>query len=75
MLLGLTLVSCAFARVGVNRLSLCLPYVSVLPFTLLPRYMNHTITFDVTYVYKRKDYIIYDSKQSFQYTIIMLYKC
>src|SRR6218665_3510943 len=34
-LLGLALVSWAFACVGVHRLSLCLPYLSVFPFTLL----------------------------------------
>ena len=34
-LLGLVLVSWAFARVGVHHLSLRLPYLSVFPFTLL----------------------------------------
>src|SRR6218665_3529833 len=34
-LLGLALVSWAFARVGVHRLSLCLPYLGVIPSTLL----------------------------------------
>src|SRR6218665_1755921 len=35
-LLGLALVSWAFARVGVHCLSLCLPYIGVIPSTLLP---------------------------------------
>src|SRR6218665_2534938 len=34
-LLGLALLSWAFARVGVHRLSLCLPYLGVIPSTLL----------------------------------------
>src|SRR6218665_697223 len=34
-LLGLALVSWAFARVGVQRLSLCLPYLGVISSTLL----------------------------------------
>ena len=34
-LLGLALVSWATARVGVHRLSLCLPYLGVIPSTLL----------------------------------------
>src|SRR6218665_2812396 len=34
-LLGLALLSWAFARVGVHRLSLCLPYLGVIPSTIL----------------------------------------
>ena len=52
-LLGLALVSWAFARIGVHWLSLCLPYLSVLPFTLLylPLDFIHVSSLRPTYLH------------------------
>src|SRR6218665_1866043 len=51
-LLGLALVSWAFARFGVHRFSLCLPYLGVFPFTLLHLPLNfiHVSSLQLTYL-------------------------
>src|SRR6218665_2621878 len=50
-LLGLALVSWAFARVGVHRLSLRLPYFGVFPFTLLHLPLNFIRVSSLRFMY------------------------